>query len=251
MGRIKIEQIQQEAMDNKWELVSTEYKNLNTELEFVCPEGHKVITTYAVWRARHSCPICEKPKLNLNAKIVPRKKDEIRILALDQATHTTGWCVFADNTILRYGALETQGNLDKRINDTKLWLANMVEMWQPSKVVLEDIQLQEKKQNRNWENDDGNSVMNVATFKTLAQLQGVLIDFLYENNIPYTLIHTATWREICHITGKYRSDKKRSAQLKIKEWFDLNVSNDIADAICIAKAAEVDVKKHQVMLDWS
>ena len=39
-----------------WKLISDSYKNLDTELEMICPQGHKQIQTYRQWR-KH--PICE------------------------------------------------------------------------------------------------------------------------------------------------------------------------------------------------
>ena len=126
----------------------------------------------------------------------------------------------------------------------------MINIWRPDSIILEDIQMQEKKQNRNWENDDGDSVMNTNTFKTLAQLQGVLENLLYENDIEYSFVHTAVWRKACGINGKYRDEKKKSAQLKVKEWFNITVTNDEADAICIGYYATHKRKKNETMLEW-
>ena len=38
-----------------WKLVSTEYKNLNTELEMICPAGHHQFQTYGEWRKHMIC----------------------------------------------------------------------------------------------------------------------------------------------------------------------------------------------------
>lgn len=251
MARITIEQIRTEANGLGWSLISDKYKNLDTEIQFKCPQGHDVITTYAVWRIHHSCPICDNPKLELSTKVIPKKKDVVRILALDQATHDTGWAIFDGQTVIKFGTMRLgEGNLDMRINNLKIWLANMIAVWKPDRVVMEDIQLQEKKQNRTWENDDGDHVMNVETFKTLAQLQGVLADYLYEKETKYEFVHTAVWRKQCRITGNSRTDKKKSAQLKVLEWFDLSVTNDEADAICIGYYATAAEKKNTQLIDW-
>lgn len=251
MARISIDQIREEAKGLGWTLVSDTYKNLDTEIEFTCPKGHQVITTYAVWRARHSCPMCDNPKLELSTKVMPKKKGISRILSLDQATHDTGWAIFDGNSVVKFGVKNLgDGALDERINKLKIWLANMIEIWKPDKVIMEDIQLQEKKQGRTWENDTGDNVMNVNTFKTLAQLQGVLADYLYEKQTRYEFVHTAVWREKCGITGKYRSDKKKSAQLKVLEWFDLSVTNDEADAICIGYYGTAAEKKNTQLISW-
>lgn len=250
MPRIKIEDIIKEANNLNWKLVSETYKNLDTEMEFICPQNHNVFTTYAIWRANHTCPICDAPKIELSNKVAPCKKGATRLLALDQATHTTGWAIYDDDTVIKYGLIKSKGNTtEERINFMKVWLANMVEIWKPDKVCLEDIQLQEKK-NRTFENDDGDNVIKVTTYKILAQLMGVLIDYLLEKKIRFETVHTAVWRESCHISGKYRTDKKKSAQLKIKEWFNLDVTNDEADALCIGKYASAHEKKNTSMMNW-
>lgn len=249
MGKIKLEQIVQEAESRQWKVISTSYKNLDTEMEFQCPEGHTVLTTYALWRTHHKCPICDNPQLELSTKVIPKKKDTVRILALDQATHLSGWCIFDGNVVIKYGVVETSGELEKRINELKIWLANMIEIWKPNKIIMEDIQLQDGK-NRSWDNDDGNSVVNVDTFKTLAQLQGVLKDYLYEKSIRYEIVKPATWRKSCEIKGLHRTDKKKSAQLKVNEWFGIDVTNDEADAICIGYYATAAEKKNTKLIDW-
>ena len=252
MAKFKVEDIKTEADSLGWTLLSETYKNLDTEIEFQCPNGHHVITTYAIWRADHKCPICDKPAIQQTDRVIKKKKDCIRVLALDQATKTTGWAIFDGNTVIKFGTITfDKGEADERINQIENWLLSMLAIWRPDRVVLEDIQLQPQKSQRNWEHDDGNSIMNVLTYKSLAWLQGVLINCLFKNEIKYELVPPAVWREDSHITGKYRADKKKSAQLKVKEWFDLNVSNDEADAICIGKYAAAAVKRKTEMLNWN
>ena len=40
MAKITIEQIKEEIAQDNWVLLSSEYKNLDTELIFECPNGH-------------------------------------------------------------------------------------------------------------------------------------------------------------------------------------------------------------------
>ena len=42
MARFTIPQIQEVLDSENWKIVSTEYKNLDSELIFECPEGHRV-----------------------------------------------------------------------------------------------------------------------------------------------------------------------------------------------------------------
>ena len=47
MARITLEAINEELAPNGWKCLSTEYKNLESELHFECDEGHDV---YASWK---------------------------------------------------------------------------------------------------------------------------------------------------------------------------------------------------------
>jgi len=40
---INIYSVANHLQENGWQLISTEYKNLNTELEMICPAGHKQV----------------------------------------------------------------------------------------------------------------------------------------------------------------------------------------------------------------
>ena len=71
-----------------------------------------------------------------------------------------------------------------------------------------------------------------------------------ELDIPYELCHTQVWRSYCKVKGKSRTDKKRSMQMIAKEWFDITVSNDCADAIGIGHYAYNTHFKKPVIENW-
>ena len=48
-------------------------------------------------------------------------------------------------------------------------------------------------------------------FQTLANLQGVLLDYLYENKIRYELVYASTWRTFLGLNEK---DERESAKKK-------------------------------------
>ena len=110
----------------------------------------------------------------------------------------------------------------------------MMAKWKPDMVAIEDIQQQE----------------NVQIFKVLAQLQGVLINALFENKYEFDIIHVATWRSHCQIKGKDRSSLKKDAQAKIKAWYDVSVSQDEADAICLGRCAVSQYEKNNEFYGW-
>jgi Holliday junction resolvasome RuvABC endonuclease subunit len=118
----------------------------------------------------------------------------------------------------------------------------MIDSWRADRVVIEDIQLQ------NFEEENLNTI-GVTTFKALAHLQGVLIDMFYEKKISYKVAHTGTWRSHCGIKGKSRADKKKSAQLLVKDIYQKEVTQDEADAICIGRYG-ITLFKELTFSDW-
>ena len=246
MAKIKIEDISNEAKNHGWELVSKVYKNLNTEMEWKCPEGHLVYSNYKKIRNNFICPNCEQDIIEESSiEIFPKEKNVTRVLALDQSTQVTGWAIFDNKNLIMYGKIHfTQADSIERISKVKQWLVNMIINWKPDRIALEDIQLQSFQVN-------GKQKESVTTYKALAQLQGVLAVVSFEKHIPYSIIHTATWRAHCKITAKQRADQKRAAQLLVKEKYDKNVTQDEADAICIGLYMVEKYMKNNEMIDFS
>jgi Holliday junction resolvasome RuvABC endonuclease subunit len=234
MAKIKKENIVEELEKEGWKLLSEKYENLETIMTFKCPEGHQVFSSWKKMRNKKECPICKRNIYkDQDEKIVPKKKGTKRTLALDQATKISGYSIYDSGELIKYGTFKT--SLDSEIardNVIKNWLINMIENWKPDLVALEGIQFQQTK-------IENGQVMNVGvtTFETLARLQGILWEAVYELGIPCEICHTGTWRKHCGVKGRSSTDKKRSMQLLAKEWFDITITNDEADAIGIGKYA--------------
>ena len=61
-----------------------------------------------------------------------------------------------------------------------------------------------------------------------------------------------TWRHHCGVKGRYRTDQKRSAQMLVKQWHDILVSDDESDAICMGKYfADMHIKQKPTIGDDS
>lgn len=246
MSKIKYEDVRDAVAFHGWTLLSKEYKNLSTEMEFNCPEGHMVYTTWKKLRENFNCPLCAEAEVIYNTtEVKPKTKGASRILALDQATQTTGWCVFDDKNLIAYGKINfTQSDPIERISKVRNWLLNMFETWKPDKVALEDIQLQK------FSGKNGHTESAVTTYKTLAQLQGVLATTCFDKGISYSIVHTATWRAHCKITAKSRTDQKRAAQIYVAKKYEKNVTQDEADAICIGTYMTEKYLKNNEMISF-
>ena len=228
MSKIKIEDIRKAAIEHGWELYSTEYKNLDTTLEFICEEGHQVFLPY-------------KKFTYFEEKIVPKKKNIQRSIGLDQATHSTGYSIFDDGELIYAGTFEAAADDEiERDIEIKNWLIQLIANWKPDLIGIEGIQLQQL----------NNKTVGVTTYQTLARLQGILMATCVEQRVDYIICPPATWRSHCEVKGRTRADRKRSMQTKVKEWFDISVSDDVADAIGIGKYINDKHKKKVEIFNW-
>lgn len=220
---INIYSIQEHLESHGWGLESDTYKNLTTPIKIICPKGHKQEQAYGNWRKHKTCEQClagDTTKVKKNN--VPKKKMNIRrILALDAATNISGYSIYDDDVLVSFGTYKASQDKTspERINEIKHWLERRLEEWKPDFVGVENIQMQH----------------NVEMFKVLANLQGVLIDTLIENEVKHSLVYSSEWRKTCGIVGGERENKKKQAQDKVFNWYNVKCNQDEADAICIGK----------------
>ena len=226
MAKIRLEDIQNELSADGWKLISTEYVNLDTEMTFECPEGHRVFVPWKKLRTKRECPVCKQNNLaKIDCEVITKPKGAKRILALDQASKVTGYAIFDNGTLVKYGKFSTSSNDDiERFAMMKAWLISMITSWNPDHIAIEGIQFQEQ---------GSEQKMGVTVFQTLARLQGILMLVCHEAKVPYTICPTNTWRHECGVKGRSRADKKRSMQLIVKQKYDISVTDDEADAIGI------------------
>lgn len=238
MSRISIQQIAHEIEADGWKIKSSEYKNLDTPLEFECPEGHLVIAPYKKIRVRRECPVCAQNHFkNLKETLAPKQRDVTRTLALDQSTHITGFAIFDGHQLVQYGTYVTEAPGEyERIHEVNMWLASIIKNTAPDVVGIEGIQYQKE--------------MGVTTFQTLARLQGVLIESCMQAKLLFKVCNTNTWRNHCGVQGRSRSDRKSSMQRLVKEWYDIKVSDDVADAIGIGKFVSDTLQSQTQIINW-
>lgn len=238
MPKISIDEIKNSLAADQWVLISESYQNLDSNLEYKCNKGHTVIAPWKKIRENRICPTCMRERLKTkDFRNLKKKKNEYRILALDQATHISGYAVFNNKNLIEYGAFEATGENDiERSVQVKQWLIALIDQFEIDFVGLEGIQYQ--------------TTAGVTTFETLARLQGILAATCYEEKIPYKIVPTNTWRLHCGVQGRSRPDRKRSMQRLVKEWFGFTPTEDEADAIGIGKYfSDIQTPKVEIV-DW-
>lgn len=250
MSKIKIDDIRSLLSEQNWKLISEEYKNLDSELIFICPEGHEVRSSWKKMRINLDCPVCNQNQLkNQDTTIIPKGKKVTRVLCLDQATQKTGFSIFDNGKLIRYGVFSaTSSDETERIFLIKNWLINMINNWKPDKIGIEGIQFQQASEKGTIKQYE--SHMSITVFQVLARLQGVLLDVCYTMNIKCEVCPTNTWRNYCGVKGRTRAEKKKSMQALAKQWYDVSISDDEADAIGIGRYLSNKVGFDREIENW-
>jgi crossover junction endodeoxyribonuclease RuvC len=146
--------------------------------------------------------------------------NNIKLLSLDQSTRLTGWCLMVDKKYNSSGVLSVN-NTDDTIERMKLMydqITDLINRVKPDVVLIEDTQFQN----------------NFSSFRTLSQLQGIIMAYLFEKDLPFYIIPATAWKSYCKIKGKSRSEQKKNTQKYVRDTYGLDVSEDEADSIGIA-----------------
>lgn len=161
----------------------------------------------------------------------------MRVLALDQSSRTSGWAVFDDGKLVTYGKFTAdQADVGDRLHFIRTRISWLIDDYDIDEVVFEDIQLQ------------GNVANNVATFKALAEVFGVLYELFVMLKIPRTAVLSTVWKSTLGIKGKDRAAQKKAAQAWVEKTYGVKPTQDECDAICIG-AHYVNNKVE--VFDWS
>lgn len=169
-------------------------------------------------------------------------KDKV-ILALDQASSLTGYCVInvESEELISHGILSLKDikgediSYDEKVENVKQFLQKCIDFFNPDIVIIEDIQKQ----------------VNIKTFKDLAYLQGVLKNYLYANEIGYSVLTPSEWRGVVGVKGGRgikREVLKQRALAYVKAEYGIEVKEDEAESICIAKSGAKLLKNGQLKI---
>ena len=224
MAKLSIEQIEKELAVKGYTLVdASNYKSLNSEITIKCPKGHLINTSMSFFRKpSFTCPVCDQNIDFVNPSIVP-PKGNYRIIAFDQATEKFGLSIYDDGKLSYYNLYTFSGTLINRIVKIKKLIQELIiPAWKPDFIVMEDIQYQ-----RN----------GIMTFKVLAMLLGVVQEVCAENSIEYEVVSPNVWRKYAGTCGKDRKEEKILSIAKVKEKYNIKVSDDVAEAILIGNYA--------------
>ena len=150
------------------------------------------------------------------------------LLALDQASRVTGWALFEGDKLKAEGKFSLSPSLaiGDRLAEFYNNLSRLFGNHNFDELAFEDIQLQ---------------AGNVKTYKMLAMIQAMAILWCTTHGIKYYILSPSHWRKILKEQysvewGRKREEQKQSAMNFIKQKYNLDVSSDEADAICLGTA---------------
>lgn len=152
----------------------------------------------------------------------------MKILVLDQASIITGWAVFTGGKLQAHGKIDLskkKAASSPMLRYKKMCNAiqDLVDKESPDWIVFEEVALQ----------------TNVATLHTLCQLQGSILQMCFERKIEHYVFSPSSWRKLLEFQqgkGIRRPQLKEQAKQYVKQHFDMLVSEDEADAICMGCA---------------
>lgn len=157
-------------------------------------------------------------------------------LALDQALNTSGWAVFYNSDLEKFSTFSTKSSAPIGERLWTIWnkLDNLYGEYQFNFIFFEDIQHQ----------------ANLETYKKLAFCQAAIILWCYHNNIDYSIAAPSHWRSVLKDNykinfGKTRAEQKKAAQQLVEQLYNIKVTQDEADAICIGIAGLLEYNKNR------
>ena len=148
----------------------------------------------------------------------------LKLIAFDQSTRATGFCIMEMGTarIIESGVVIPNKNDETidRITYTIKRCLNLVRTNEVAFVFIEGVQVQR----------------NPRVYEVLAKLAGSLEVLLYESGYLVNVVKASEWRKRVGIKGRKRADVKLEAIELVKELYDLEVSEDECEAILFCRA---------------
>lgn len=145
------------------------------------------------------------------------------LLALDQASRTSGYAIFDDDDkLVTFGTFTYDDeDIGIRLHKIRNKVKSLIDKYAITQVVFEDIQLQ------------GNVMNNVQTFKILAEVFGVIYELVTDLELEHDAVLSSSWKSTLGIKGRTRPDQKKNAQEWVINTYGVKPAQDACDAICI------------------
>ena len=221
-----------------------QYSTVNSVMDITCKQGHSLRgSLHDVRKVSFVCPECQKDKYGGQIGELENKKG-VRIVSIDAATEDIGLALFEDARLVAYqfAQVDKKQTLVKRLSIIRKFIEDFVfGEWKADYLVLENIQFQQYK----TADKDYKNVSYYMAFKSLAMLQGVILEVAETNDKDYTLIPVNKWRSQFGISSSNRKTAKVQAIEKVKKLYDIDTNDDVAEAILVGAWASDQIKEQK------
>lgn len=148
-------------------------------------------------------------------------------MSIDASSKATGVAIFKEKELVYYECIyATNTNSLDRINKMVIRIKELYETWKVTNVIMEDVIPEDVRHNQ-------------QVFKVLHYLQAAVVLMLHDYKQTVEFYVSSEWRKKCGIkTGRgITRDMVKQADIKfVKDTYNLDVNDDIADAIGIGYA---------------
>ncbi len=153
----------------------------------------------------------------------------MNLLAIDASSKSTGIAIYKHNKLQYYTCITATSS--DFLNRIKVMVDSiqkiLIENPDLEYVVLEQVRQE--------------SFVNVQTYKVLMYLQGCLSMMIHQNfkHLQIDFLYPSSWRKTCQIKqgrGVRRQQQKELDIQWVKDHFNIQVNDDIADAIGLGYA---------------
>lgn len=151
----------------------------------------------------------------------------MKTLAIDASSKSSGIAIFEEGKLIHYECItKTSADSLKRIKEMAERIRQVYDQFQPTNIIMQDILPQDVKHNQN-------------VYKVLIYLQAAVVLSLHQTGAVVQFTTASHWRSICGIKtgpGIKRDSLKLASKYLVKNIYNIDVNDDISDAICIGMA---------------
>ena len=146
------------------------------------------------------------------------------MLTLDTSTTSSGIAIFHNGILQKANLINLSNEKDseKRVKQMALELLELLNLYCPQIIYIEDVKV----------------VRNAITMRQLMRIQGVILGWSLQHDCEFNIIAPTVWRKILSFEqGKMeRNELKMKAIEYVKEKYEIETNDDVAEAICIGDA---------------
>lgn len=187
-------------------------------------------------------------------------------IAIDASTKSTGIAIFKDKELIEYKNIKSSNkSVLKRIkymtdaieeiyvnHSNNSFMNNLTKAITDGEYDSPTYQIvMEQVLPDNLTKDENQWIRNQATFKALMYLQAAIVLMFDHYDLKVELVGASTWRKWCGIKqgGVNRETLKFRDIEFVKQNYEINVNDDVADAICIGHG-KLNHKPEPAAFNW-